>query len=208
MSDDQHALGDPRVNRRHYMYAPYEGPGFIDRFVRQRDSLKMRCASILAARESREISGLVDDASDLNADPLVPSNPVSMELFQLAEAHENIDVRGRMLGHDRCWFFAQKIDVFHRLRREYNYDGRMATVADAGPDAYAFASNLLSSHLSLPQPLSTTLRWANPLLKALDVVSAMDADSLSVIGLRSVVGALEKERAFIRRLRSIVEGDR
>jgi hypothetical protein len=160
MSDYRYVIGDPRQNRAHYFYAPFEGLDFLRHWARAR-------VDFMA---TLNIEDVVPPALDFPPD--LGSQAIACEpnLRACASALAKKAAPDSQL-EEWAGFAQRKIEIAHRLRAQYDTNGKMACQEDADSAAYAFAAYLLAWRTVRHGDAVQRLKWLNALLKCIDILT-------------------------------------
>lgn len=160
MSAYRYVARDPRQSRAHYFFSPFEGIEFLRSWSRSR-------ADFMATLDNVNV---LIPALDLP--PYLGFQGVACEpdLRACAAALANKAAPDSLLAG---WsnFALRKIEIAHRLRAQYDTNGKMVGQEDADPAAYAFAAYLFAWRMVRHGNAVERLKWLNALLKCIDILT-------------------------------------
>lgn len=184
MSFYRYVASDPRQSRSHYFYAPFEGLDLLRYWSKAR-------ADFMSAIDIGDVT-----PPALESFPHLGSQAIDCE----ADLRSCAVIIARKTASDsrlEKWvgFVQRKIDITHRLRAQYDAQGKILNPEDAGPPAYAFAAYLLAWQMNRCGNAVERLKWLNALLKCNDILTV------------SVISGLDSFAAFCAKQALLTERD-
>jgi hypothetical protein len=191
MNTYRYSRDDPRLNQRHYSYAPFEGIEFLRAWSHNRARIKAQ----LNKRLVDCLPGTDPVKQQFALLPRLGIGSIDTELVLRACANALFEFSSNdLLIEEWAGFFLRKIEIAHRLRNAYGPDGKMSDKREAESAAYAFAAYVLASMAVRRRLHPERLKWLNALLKTLDILSfRIDDICFDAFAATCAVRALEIE---------------
>lgn len=163
---------DPRENRAHYMYSPFEGRNLFVGYREDRHRLLENSSPGVAAHYEKLIVNLMSSAAVEPSAPATRDYTDERRIDTESLLYKCVDdiVTGQFKWY---WaeFFQRKVEVARYIRQSYGPDRKPNGLALASAEAHCLLAYVLAYCVSR-SPIPVRFKWLNALLKLTDTVSA------------------------------------